>query len=100
MRRHHLIFFGLMLPLMVSAAPFKSIKGDKPGKEKISGTQSRKQRHSPVANAMPGDTLASHFAAPPKDCRPNLFWDWMGGMLGNGNADARPGNRRAAYNPE
>jgi hypothetical protein len=81
MRRHHLIFFGLMLPLMVSAAPFKSIKGDKPGKEKISGTQSRKQRHSPVANAMPGDTLASHFAAPPKDCRPNLFWDWMGGML-------------------
>jgi len=27
------------------------------------------------------DSLKVHFTAPPADYRPNVFWDWMGGMI-------------------
>lgn len=28
-----------------------------------------------------GDSLVRFFAAPPANCRPQVFWDWMGGMI-------------------
>lgn len=27
------------------------------------------------------DSLTKSFESPPDDCRPNVFWDWMGGMI-------------------
>ena len=33
-----------------------------------------------AAPAAP-DRMATGFAQPPPDCRPEVFWDWMGGMI-------------------
>ncbi|RCH55359.1 hypothetical protein DJ568_09265 [Mucilaginibacter hurinus] len=64
MRRKHLAL-GLVIPLVIAFCSFTIT---------FRNTAQNKALQS-------DDTLARGFAAPPKASRPQVFWDWMGGLI-------------------
>ncbi|MEO6499299.1 MAG: glycosyl hydrolase, partial [Mucilaginibacter sp.] len=58
----NILAIGFILPLFIGFVSFTNNKAASP-------------------KAISADTLARSFASPPKASRPQVFWDWMGGLI-------------------
>jgi hypothetical protein len=82
MVKKYRVVCGLMLPLLMGFGAYKPIKNREPRKP---GNRIRKVDYQGsnvhLKKTASADSLKHYFDKPPADCRPNVFWDWMGGMI-------------------